>query len=80
MNVSIISIWKGDENDVNDQDYLVDHSIFFLLVNPEGKFINFFGKEIPLSQIETSILNAVDKYDANANVNVGKPEFIKRTQ
>ncbi|KAJ3075259.1 Cu-binding protein [Podochytrium sp. JEL0797] len=31
--------------DDDDSDYLVDHSIFFYLVDPEGKYIAHFGKQ-----------------------------------
>jgi len=27
-------------------DYLVDHSIIMYLVDPEGKFVTFFGKNV----------------------------------
>jgi protein SCO1/2 len=70
-------LFVGDEKDLNDNDYLVDHSIFFLLVNPEGKFINFFGNEIPLAQIEKSVLEAVNSFEAERNVKVGKTKFIE---
>ncbi|KAJ3016018.1 UNVERIFIED_CONTAM: Cu-binding protein [Siphonaria sp. JEL0065] len=31
--------------DDDDSDYLVDHSIFFYLVDPDGKYIAHFGKQ-----------------------------------
>ena len=30
--------------DEDDVDYLVDHSIFFYLVGPDGKYISHFGR------------------------------------
>lgn len=31
--------------DDDDVDYLVDHSIFFYLVDPQGKYVAHFGRQ-----------------------------------
>lgn len=36
---------------MGDTDYLVDHSIFFYLLNPEGEFLDFFGKNLSAEEV-----------------------------
>lgn len=45
-------------NKTNDdpQDYLVDHSIITYLVDPEGKFVTFYGKNYTLQEMADSIM------------------------
>ena len=33
------------------EDYLVDHSIFFYCMGPDGKFVDFFGSDMLAEQI-----------------------------
>lgn len=35
---------SGD-NETGSKDYLVDHSIFFFLVDPEGNYVSHFSRE-----------------------------------
>ena len=45
--------------DDNDQDYLVDHSIFFYFMDPEGLYKGHFGKtdgiESVVRKVESSM-------------------------
>lgn len=53
----------------SDKDYLVDHSIFFYLVNPEGKFLDYFAKSMTASDVSVKIeqlINA-DREQRGAN-------------
>lgn len=34
-----------------DDDYLVDHSIFFYLMDPEGKFVEAFGRSSEAAEV-----------------------------
>jgi cytochrome oxidase Cu insertion factor (SCO1/SenC/PrrC family) len=38
-----------------DADYLVDHSIFMYLMDPEGKFVDYFGVNLDEKQIVEQI-------------------------
>lgn len=48
-------------NDSKD-DYLVDHSIIMYFLDPDGKFVTFFGKSFTASQIAASICDHVKKW------------------
>lgn len=37
---------KADENEDDEDDYLVDHSIVFYLVSPTGEFLDFFTQRM----------------------------------
>ncbi|GIL93184.1 hypothetical protein Vretifemale_20581, partial [Volvox reticuliferus] len=41
----------------SDTDYLVDHSIIHYLINPEGEFVTFFGKNSDAQQLAKQITN-----------------------
>lgn len=42
---------KANENEDDDEDYLVDHSIVFYLISPEGEFLDFFTQRMQLSDV-----------------------------
>lgn len=42
-------------------DYLVDHSVFFYFVGPDGKFIEFFGRDLNASEIASKISEYIAK-------------------
>jgi protein SCO1 len=45
------SFRSGDPADLANDDYLVDHSIFIILVSPQGKFVDYFGPKMPLDTV-----------------------------
>lgn len=45
-------------------DYLVDHSIISYLLDPEGKFLTFYGKNMEAEQIATSMAEEIKAYQA----------------
>ena len=45
--------------DDDETDYLVDHSIFFYLVGPDGKFISHYGKNDTAETVIEKILSVV---------------------
>jgi protein SCO1/2 len=36
------------------EDYLVDHSIFFYLMDPEGKFVDCYAKDTTADEVASS--------------------------
>lgn len=42
-------------------DYLVDHSIFFYLMGPDGKFIYNFGRESSAETCAKTIIDEIKK-------------------
>ncbi|CAB4422862.1 unnamed protein product [Rhizophagus irregularis] len=38
------------------EEYLVDHSIFFYLMNPDGEFVDVYGKNLDAEQVSTNII------------------------
>ncbi|KAL1412159.1 Cu-binding protein [Vanrija albida] len=45
-------------------DYLVDHSIFFYLMDPLGQFVDAFGKNTTADEVRTKTLEAIGKWEA----------------
>lgn len=41
-------------------DYLVDHSIFFYFMDPDGKFVDAFGKESTVDDVVGRVQKEVD--------------------
>lgn len=48
------------EEKESDKDYLVDHSIFFYLVNPEGQFLDYFSKSMNASEVSIKIEQLIE--------------------
>lgn len=47
----------------DSRDYLVDHSIFFFLVDPEGKYVTHFGRDSSVEKSAKIILDALHSWD-----------------
>ena len=45
-------------------DYLVDHSIFFYLMDPEGKFVDAFGKSTTEAEVRDRVMRYVERWKA----------------
>ena len=43
-------------------DYLVDHSIFVYLMDPNGQFVEAFGQNVSAEEVETKINEAVSRW------------------
>jgi protein SCO1/2 len=54
-----IYISRGDAINGDENDYLVDHSIFFLFVNPDGDFSDFFGRTATAEDIVDKVAKSV---------------------
>jgi len=45
-----------------DEDYLIDHSIITYLIDPRGKFVTFFGKNVGAEEMVESVLARVGEW------------------
>mmetsp|Transcript_6143 Transcript_6143/g.10662 ORF Transcript_6143/g.10662 Transcript_6143/m.10662 type:complete len:290 (+) Transcript_6143:155-1024(+) len=45
-----------------EEDYLIDHSIIHYLIDPEGAFVGFYGKNMDANAIGKSITDQVQKW------------------
>ncbi|GAA5902813.1 hypothetical protein JCM6882_009132 [Rhodosporidiobolus microsporus] len=45
-------------------DYLVDHSIFFYLMDPNGKFVDAFGRSMGAPDVTTKVQGYLDEWKA----------------
>lgn len=43
-------------------EYLVDHSIFFYLMDPDGEFVDAYGKNLDAEQVSSSIRRHVKDF------------------
>jgi protein SCO1/2 len=48
-------------------DYLVDHSVFVFLMDPDGKFIEAFGRSSGVEETTTKVLGFIDQWKAAGN-------------
>ena len=44
------------------EEYLVDHSIFFYLIDPDGEFVDAYGKNLDAEQVSSSIKKHVKDF------------------
>lgn len=49
-------------NAKEDDDYLVDHSIFFYLMDPEGRFVEAFGKSSEAEEVVERVHREVEQW------------------
>lgn len=47
-----------------DDDYLVDHSIFFYLMDPNGQFVDAFGKASEVQDVVARVKKEVAAWQA----------------
>jgi protein SCO1 len=50
---------KANENELDDSDYLVDHSIVLYLVSPSGEFLDFFTQKMTPQDVTDKIMKHV---------------------
>jgi protein SCO1/2 len=54
---------KANENENDDTDYLVDHSIVFYLLDPAGEFVDFFTQRMQVGDMIEKVQQAQVKWD-----------------
>jgi protein SCO1/2 len=47
-----------------DDDYLVDHSIFFYFMDPEGQFVDAFGKDTKAEEVVARVRKEIGEWEA----------------
>lgn len=45
-----------------EDDYLVDHSIFFYLMDPQGKFVDCYARDTTADEVYQSVKNYIEDY------------------
>ncbi|KAG2179101.1 hypothetical protein INT43_001951, partial [Umbelopsis isabellina] len=55
------------------EDYLVDHSIFFYLMDPEGKFVDCYAKDATADEVASSFKNYALEYKKEGGKVVAVP-------
>ena len=58
-------IYASKPPDEDDDDYLVDHSVFMFLMDPEGFYVAHYGPDKDEDQILEQILWQMRKYEEN---------------
>lgn len=53
----------GGSETTKSGDYLVDHSIFIFLVDPEGRYVTHFGRESTPDRCAKVIIDALESWD-----------------
>lgn len=52
---------SGGDN--NNGDYLVDHSIFFFLIDPAGQYVTHFGRDASVERCAKIVTDALHSWD-----------------
>lgn len=58
-------------------DYLVDHSIFFYLMDPEGRFVDAFGRSAGKEEVEKKVKEYVRRWKEEG-LEIGKADLKER--
>lgn len=53
----------------DEEDYLVDHSIIMYLINPEGDFVTFYGKNFTAEQLAQSVSEHIASWQKQQTAN-----------
>ena len=69
---------KANENDQDEEDYLVDHSTVLYLVGPNGDFLDFFTSSVSAPEIASRIGAHIDPSKGPSN-EIGPKEVWQST-
>lgn len=53
-------VYYSTPNEEDGEDYIVDHSIFQYLMDPEGKFVANFGQNLSAAEMTDQIVEYVN--------------------
>lgn len=53
---------QANENETDEDDYLVDHSIVLYLISPDGEFLDFFTQRSLVGDVVSKVLAHADEY------------------
>lgn len=70
---------QANENDKDEEDYLVDHSIVLYLVSPDGQFLDFFTQSMQPSEVVEKVQHWMGEYDkakTEREAAAGKKEVV----
>lgn len=62
FNENITNETKEGGDETNQYNYLIDHSIIHYLLNTEGEFVDFFGKNCTINEMVEKIGEYLDEY------------------
>lgn len=55
---------QANEDELDETDYLVDHSIVLYLHTPEGEFLDFFTQRMQVGEIVDKVLRHAKEHEA----------------
>lgn len=75
----LFRVYVSSPPDISEgDDYLVDHSIFFYLMDPEGKFLDCYSQNSEASQVSESFKNYYNAFiESGGKVNTTPVRTIK---
>lgn len=53
---------------VATDDYLVDHSIYFYLLDPDGAFVEAFGKDVQAEEVASKVEGFLEEWKEHARL------------
>jgi len=61
-------------------DYLLDHSIISYLLDPQGNFVEFFGKSLSRAEMETKMAKCIDEWESAKWWDDTLPSWLKESK
>lgn len=55
--------FKAAKTGASDSDYLVDHTIFYYLMDPEGQYLAHYGRDHHPNDVAQSIMELIQEYN-----------------
>ena len=68
---------KPTAEEVAAGDYLLDHSIISYLVDPDGKFLEYFGKSLSADEMEAKMGKVIGEWETRAWWDSILPEWMQ---
>ena len=72
----LFRVYFSRTNDSED-DYLIDHSIISYLVDPEGNFVDYFGKSLSKDEMQTKMGKTIDAWETEKWWDRMTPSFMR---